>query len=112
MKKKSAISPMQRSLKALREQNWIAAITEHYNFFAHIRQDLWGLCDILCLKKGKMLAVQTTTGANLAARKIKVLANPNYPLLKSTGCGIELHGWSLKGKRGKRKTWQCRIVKM
>ena len=96
----------------LREQGWSAAITEHFNVFAKIRVDLFNFVDILCLKKGKMLAVQTTTATHLEERKKKILANPNYSLLKSAGCGIELHGWSLRGKRGKKKTWQYRIVEL
>ena len=100
---------MQRSLKLLREQGWVATITEHFNMFAKIRIDLFNFVDILCLQKGKMLAVQTTTAAHLEERKKKILANPNYPLLKSTGCEIELHGWSLSKKKGK---WICRIIEL
>ena len=103
---------MQRSIKLLKSQGYTTAITEHFNMFAKIRIDLFNFVDILCLQKGKMLAVQTTTAKNILARKIKIEANPNYPLLKSTGCAVEVWGWSLKGKRGEKKTWGVKIVKL
>jgi len=109
---------MQRSLSLLREQGWTCGIVEKFNVFAKIRIDLFGFVDILCLREGKMLAVQTTTATHLEERKNKILANPNYPLLKSTGCGIELHGWgkySVKnknGKRSKRKIWRLKEIKL
>ena len=95
----------------LKDQGWTCARTEHWNPFAHIRQDLFGFVDILAIKNDQMLAVQTTTNDNAAARIKKIKENPNYEKLKATGCRIEVHGWALKGESGKRKIWECRIIK-
>jgi len=105
---------MQRSLKMLREQGYLCAIVEKYNFFVHIRQDLFGVADILCLKGGKTLAIQTTSdnGGNVSAHSKKIKDNPNYKAIKKAGWEIHLHGWGKKGKRGKRKLWTCRIIKL
>ena len=108
MKEKTKkISPMQRSLKLLRESGWICAIVEKYNPFAKVRQDLFGFGDILALRQGEMLAVQTTTKENVLARKKKIKENPNCELLKSAGCNGHIHGWS-KSKSG----WECKIIQL
>lgn len=101
-------SPTQKSLKFLREQGWTCQITERWNPFAKVRQDLFGFVDILCIKDGMMLAVQTTSNDNASNRETKIKENPNYQTLKSTGCRIEIHGWR-KLKNGKRYLWECSV---
>ena len=54
------MTPTQRSLKYLREQGYTVAIVERWNAFAKIRQDLFGFIDLLAIKPGETLAVQTT----------------------------------------------------
>ena len=76
-----------------------------------IRQDLFGFVDILAIKDGEMLAIQTTSGANSSARVKKIKESDNYPILKSTGCKIVVHGWR-KIKKGKRLLWDCKEVKL
>lgn len=103
-------SPLQRSLKKLRSEGWHCAITEHWNPFAKIRQDLFGFVDILCLRRDETLAVQTTSGSNLSARVNKIVALQSCALwLESPSRRIEVHGWSKKGPRGKPKHWHCRV---
>ena len=102
---------MQRSIKLLRSQGYLVAITEHYNFFAHIRIDLFSFIDILALKGKETLAIQATSAGNLNARVEKILSSPNYEIVKRAGWQIECWGWSKKGKKGERKLWQGRGVK-
>jgi hypothetical protein len=109
MTKPKKTSPTQRSLKMLRDEGWICAITEHWNPFAHIRQDLYGFIDILAIREGQMLAVQTTSNPHATEREKKVRDNPAYKILISTGCDIDIHGWKQE-KVGKRKLWCCRII--
>jgi hypothetical protein len=101
-------SPAQRSLALLREQGYSAQITEHWNPFAHIRQDLFGFLDIIGIKSGVtgVLGIQTTSTGNLSARVKKILAIPEAQIWLSSGGKILVHGWSKKGKAGKRKLWQ------
>lgn len=105
------VSPAQRSLKKLRAEGWLCAITERWNQFAKVRQDLFGFIDVLAIRGDQMLAIQTTSGANVAARiaKIRSLATATE-WLKSPSRMIVVHGWRKTGARGKRKTWDCREV--
>jgi hypothetical protein len=107
-------SPTQRSLKLLREAGYYAAITEHWNQFAHIRQDLFGFCDIIAFKPdGGVLMVQTTSGGNVAARVAKIVSNDiARAWLQSENRVIVVHGWAKRGDRGKRKLWECRVVEV
>ena len=108
-KKVKKVSPTQRSLKLLRDAGWVCAITEHWNPFAFIRQDLFGFVDILAIKHKAMLAVQTTSddGSHMSSRVRKITDNPNYELLKSTRCKIMVQGW----KKVKNK-WKVRIINL
>jgi hypothetical protein len=92
-------SPTQRSLKKLRDGGYRAAVTEHWNPFAKIRQDLFGIIDIVAVKENNTLGVQTTS-YNMGARVKKILASEAYPDLKAAGWKIICHGWK-KNKSGR-----------
>lgn len=93
-----AISPTQRSLKHLREQGYTVAITEKWNPHAHIRQDLFGFVDLLAIRDGETLAVQTTSASNLSSRRSKVIAHENLPIILSAGWKVIIHGWRKNSK--------------
>lgn len=99
-------SPTQRSLKALRAKGWLCAIVEHWNPHVGIRQDLFGCIDILALKDGVTLAVQTTTASNVAARLAKIRANPKLPELVKAW-RVEVHGWAKPTKTI--RVWRQRV---
>jgi hypothetical protein len=101
-----ATSPTQRSLKHLKAQGYTVAITEHWNSHARIRQDLLGFIDILALRNGETLAVQTTSYSNVSARVKKVTDHENVGIVRDANWRIEIHGWK-KDKSGK---WQVRVV--
>jgi len=116
-------SPMQRSLKHLRDAGWTCAIVEHWNLHAKIRQDLFGFGDILACEPGTdeaasriyntfggsgIALVQTTTQANAAARLAKIIAEPRAKTWLLVGGRIFLHGWRKIGPRGKRKLWDLK----
>ncbi len=106
-------SPTQRSLKLLRDEGYTAQVVEKYNMFAHIRQDLFGFIDIVCIKDGAkgVLGVQTTTQAHGAEHVDKIKSIPAYKTWLAGGNQIELHLWAKRGKAGKRKLWTInRIV--
>ena len=115
-------SPTQRSLKWLRQRGFTAAITEHWNPHARLRQDLFGFVDIVALcpvvdmvslhSVHGIVAVQTTSGSNVAARikKIRELGAAKEWL--EAGGKIWVHGWRKVGARGKRKLWECREVRL
>jgi hypothetical protein len=98
-------SPTQRSLALLRERGLTAAIVEHWNPFARIRQDLWGFVDILAIGESLTLGVQTTSRSNMAARIAKISDHENWPAVLRAGWKMEVHGWA-KNKAGR---WEVKI---
>jgi hypothetical protein len=110
-------SPCQRSLEKLRADGWTTGVVEKWipaspaGFRGPIvRQDLYGFIDVLAIRDGEILAVQVTTGANVAARLAKIDAEPRAKTWLSAGGKIVVHGWSKQGARGKRKMWTLREV--
>lgn len=118
-------SPTQRSKTWLQDRGWQVAIVEHWNPHCMIRQDLWGFGDLLACRPigvplpifgGTVTAerditiIQTTSGANVAARKAKILAEPRARVWLQSGGEIVVHGWRKVGPRGKRKLWELREV--
>lgn len=106
------MSPTQRSLKYLRDQGWVhVQVVERWNPYARIRQDLFGFIDILAMGPLGTLAVQTTSGSNVSARVQKITALPAAKAwVQVSNRWIEVHGWRKVGERGKRKTWEVRVV--
>ncbi len=94
-------SPTTRSLKHLRDGDWTPGIVER-RCGKFVTVDLFGFADILAMKHGETpQLVQTTTGANLAARRTKIYASDLAALALQSGFRIVLHGWrQLKVKRG------------
>ena len=103
-----ATSPTQRSLKMMRDQGYLCEVTERWNQWAKIRQDLFNFVDILCIKDGKTVAVQTTSYSNISARIKKIQGLDSYPIIKSAGWEIVVHGW----KKDKSGRWMVREVIM
>ena len=103
-------SPTQRSLKLLRDEGYLCAVVEKWNPHAKIRQDLFGVIDILGIRAAGVIAVQTTSLSNIASRIEKVETNPNLWLMLNAGWDVEVHGWAKKGAKGKRKLWECKRV--
>ena len=89
----SAASPTQRSLAELRDRGYLAAVVERWNPYARIRQDLFGIIDLVAVKAGETLGVQTTSGSNVAARITKIQDSPALAQLRAAGWRIAVHGW-------------------
>ena len=105
------MTPTQRSLKLLRDEKWVVAIVEKWNQWAKIRIDLFGFGDLLAIRDGTALIVQTTSGSNVSARIEKIKANQDARRwLLAPNHFIEVHGWRKVGAKGKRKLWECREV--
>ena len=85
------MTPTQLSLRLLRKANCLVAITEHWNHFAKIRQDMFGFGDLLYLSPaGETGLVQTTTYKNVSARRKKIRGNPNAAIWLDRGNRIVL----------------------
>lgn len=101
------MTPTQRSLAYLRDLGYEAEVVERWNPHARIRQDLFGFVDILAVKAGETLAVQTTTGGQVAARVKKIADSPKVGVVREAGWTIHVHGWR---KSAKTRRWELRTV--
>lgn len=101
-----ADSPTVRSMRYLRERGYIVDKVEYWNPFSKTRKDLFGFIDLIAIKPGEILGVQTTTGAHFANRKAKAEARPEYDTWLDAGCKFVVHGWR-KLKSGK---WEVRTT--
>ena len=98
-------SPTQLSLAKLRREGWTAQVVETWNPHARVRNDLFGIIDVLAIKPGQVLGVQATSDSNVSARVNKIADAVLTPFVREAGIGIEVWGWTKKGAR-----WVCRIV--
>ena len=103
-----ATSPTQRSLKLMRDRGYLCEVTERWNPFAKIRQDLYNFVDVLCIKEGETVAVQTTSYGNISARVKKISGLDSSAIVKLAGWRIIVQGWR-KDKAGK---WVVREVEL
>lgn len=93
------------SLQKMRKEGWTVAVVERWNSHARIRQDLFGLFDMLAFDEDIVLGIQATSRANIAHRRKKLLDNPaTADWLRSVNRRIEIHGWQKQNHR-----WQCKI---
>jgi len=60
-------------------------------------KDLFSCIDILGLKSGQTIAVQTTSLSNIAARIAKVKASEGFEYMKQAGWIVQVHGWPRHG---------------
>ena len=108
-------SPTQRAIAWAKKNGYEAAVVEQRlpipDMF--VTRDMFNFADLVVLRPGKPnLAVQVTSGPNLAARVKKILAEPRARMWLEGGGEIEAHGWRrLKVKRGgKAVRWELRVV--
>jgi len=102
-------SPTQRSRDWLKKRGIESQIVERWNSFARIRQDLFGFVDIVAVE-ARIIAIQVTSGTNVAARINKIFDEPRAKAWLAAGGLIEVHGWRKTGAAGKRKLWNLRRV--
>jgi|TARA_R110002126_G_scaffold98870_1_gene229911 hypothetical protein len=105
---KMAISPTQRTLKRLREKEEypLVTIVERWNAFAKIRQDLFGIIDILAIDtKGNTVGLQVTSYSNISARVKKMENSDAISHLRDANWQLIVEGWHKKDGK-----WVSRIV--
>lgn len=101
-------SPCTRSLKLLRSQGYRVGVVERWNPHARIRQDLFGIIDLVAIRKGhNTLGVQTTSYSNVSARVAKIRESEALPDLVAANWTLVVHGW-----RKSKGRWVCREVEV
>lgn len=118
-RRRSTLSPVQRTLRELRAQGRIAAIAEKWNPHVGphgIRQDLFGFIDLVALDAAEgqgIIAVQACGVGGHAAHRKKIVEECAEAAREWLRCGgkIELWSWSKrKLKRGgKAERWMARV---
>jgi hypothetical protein len=108
-------SPTARSMAYLRERGVSVCKVEQRLPIPgkFVTRDAFNFGDLLAMEEdfGIML-VQVTSGAHVAERVDKIIGLPEaVKWLRAKG-RIFVHGWSRKGKRGERKTWQLRSTEI
>lgn len=94
------MTPTQLTLRHLRADGWTAEVVEKWNPHARIRQDLFGLVDVIAVRPNETLAVQTTSASNVSARVKKIAEHPNIGAIREAGWTVLVHGWG-KNKSGR-----------
>lgn len=88
------MSPTQLSLRKLRNDGYkTVQVVEHWVHFSRTRRDLFNCIDILAIKDGEVLAVQTTTWGNRLARCRKIADNEHIGEMRKANWTIHVHGW-------------------
>lgn len=93
-----------KSRDRMKAEGMTVETVERWNHFAGIRQDLFGIIDILGVGGGRTLAVQTTSRDNMSSRRKKIMESAIFPELVKCGWCIELHGWYKEKNR-----WQVQV---
>lgn len=106
------MSPMQLTLKRLKQSGWTADISEKVVPKTFIKKDLFGFADIVGFHpavKGTAY-FQVTDGDHYAQRVQKVLKNDRARKCLISGNSIIVHGWrKLKNKTGGKDYWDVKV---
>lgn len=92
-------SPTQRTLKHLRDAGYpLVQVVERWNPHARIRQDLFGIIDVVAVG-ADIVGVQATSASNVSKRITKITESPALPILRKAGIRVLVHGWrKVKGR--------------
>src|SRR5882762_8657466 len=102
-----SVLSLQRSKRLLEKQGFKVAIVERWNQYAHIRQDLYGVADLIALKEDRNGTTYVQcTGEDMQIHLEKILSNTVMPTLLRSGNSFFLWAWRKRGARGKRKLWE------
>ena len=115
-----SLSPTQRTLRALRDRGQIAAIVEKFNAYAGphgLRQDLFGIIDVLALDPVHGVVGVQSCGNSFSAHRHKICENryqETINWLNTPGTRFELWAWrKVKLHRGgKAMRWKPRIAEI
>ena len=104
------MTPTSRTLKLLRDQGYHAQVVERFCSHTKRRVDLFGVIDIVAVTGDVpgVLAVQTTSGDNMASRITKMQGNEAVHAWLNAGNRLVVHGWKKYAKRVDGKFWRCR----
>lgn len=85
----------------------MAEVVERYSTFTKKRHDLFGIGDILAIRRDEVLIVQTTSWGNVSARVKKITDSDHIGAIREAGARVVVHGWN---KNPKTNRWEVREV--
>jgi hypothetical protein len=88
----------------MRERGYLAAVVERWNPYAKVRQDLFGVIDVVAVGDD-VVGVQATSASNVSKRVAKITDSPALPILRKAGIRVLVHGWAKRKGR-----WTLREV--
>jgi hypothetical protein len=90
-------STVRLSLEYLRGLGYVVDVVERWVPSGaggpQVRKDLFGILDLVAIREGETLGVQTTTKGEVSKRARKIAASENLAALQAAGWSIEVHGW-------------------
>ena len=112
--------PTQRTIRELKNNGRVCAIVEKWNphVGSHgIRQDLFGIIDVLALDPERGVIGVQCCGGGLASHRRKMIeerAQETYDWLSTPGTKLEIWAWrKVKLKRkGKAMRWRPKIIEI
>ena len=90
------IKAMQLTLAEMRGRGYeLVDVVERRIPRCFITRDLWGIADVVCVggPDDEIVAVQTTSSTNVAARRTKIVDSKAIEVLRRVGIRFLLHGW-------------------
>lgn len=94
-----ARNPTTRSRNRLKDLGYTVETVEKWNAHAKVYNDLYGFIDILAIREGETLAVQTTSASNVSSRVRKIEEHENLPVVLAAGWKVVVHGWAKERNR-------------
>lgn len=101
-------TPTKLSLAHLRDEGWAVDICERWvpmgGGASGIRRDLFGLIDLVAVRAGETMGIQTTSHDNVAARIRKMTDDDHAPALgalRAAGWTVVVHGWRKTKRDGR-----------
>jgi hypothetical protein len=109
------MTPTTLTLRALRDEGYLADVAERRIPRTHITHDLFGCCDIVALRKRRprTLGVQATDSTHFANRLTKVLASESLPVMFDARWVVEVWGWRPGATREQgRERYSARVARI
>ena len=101
-----SLSPTARSVEHLRAAGWTVGVVEQRIPHTNITRDLYGFIDLLAIRGDTTMAVQVTSGSNVASRVHKIAEAEAVGAVREAGWSIVVHGW----RKNAAGAWTLRVV--
>ena len=86
-------SPTQLSLRKWRKAGYRVAVVEKWNQHARIRQDLFGIIDLIAICPGETVGIQCTSYSGVSARIKKIEDSEAIADIRDANWRVIVEGW-------------------